>query len=277
MKLKTSSILIAVILAFAGSLAYAQNFKGRDNVKILIGKPESSIRAGETLQYSVEWLGIPVGSIVLRNEGMVNIDGHDCYHLTAASYPNSFIRKLYDVEYKIHSYWDVRLLVSRRFVKIRRMNKKLNYVVINFFPEKRKVVYKSWGNTDFVNFSNLRDAIVIEPTSEIPEKTQDLLSSFYYFRLSNIEKGGSYPVNIYYCEGNWPIQMKVEDTLVREMRKTGTFEAIDVLIASSLNEYIIGRHKFSVYLTADSRRIPIEFKVGTALGYIHGVIQELPK
>jgi hypothetical protein len=254
----------------------AQDFKGQEK-EILIRPPEKSLKTRETLEYSVEWLGVPVGTIILRNEGIAKLDNHPCYHLSAQSYPNSFIRQLYDLEYKVHSYLDTRTLETRRFIKIRRMNKKFNYVVINFFPEKDKVVYKSWGTTDFVNFSKRREEIAVAPTSVIPDGTQDLLSSFYYFRLLKVGRDEAYPVNIYYNQANWPIQMKVENAFLREVRKLGSIEAVNVLIVSGLNDYILGKRKFSVCLSADSRRIPLEFKVGTAMGYIHGLLKELPK
>jgi hypothetical protein len=71
--------------------------------------------------------------------------------------------------------------------------------------------------------------------------------------------------------------MNVEELFPKEVRKKGTFETAAVSITSGLNEYILGKHKFLVYLTVDPRRIPLEFKVGTAMGNIRGIIQKIPE
>jgi len=44
-----------------------------------------------------------------------------------------------------------------------------------------------------------------------------------------------------------------------------------------LNNYILGKRRLIVYLTTDSRRIPMEFKLETALGPISARIQNPPK
>jgi len=272
-------IILLLALAFFSVVcaAQAQNFKGKSQKEIIAAQPQGSLKVGEILEYSVEWIGIPVGKIILKTEEIVTIDNRKCYHISAISFPNSFLRHLYDLEYKVDTYVDVQTLYPRRFIKTRRINKKFNYVVIDFYQKEKKAVYRVWGTSDFLNISRRRQTVKIKPTSYIPEGTQDLLSSFYYFRLLKINKDESYPINVYYNEANWQISMQVEKVFLRELYKKGTFETISVSITSGLNDFILGRRKFLVYLTADSRRIPLEFKVGTAMGSIRGVIQELPK
>lgn len=46
---------------------------------------------------------------------------------------------------------------------------------------------------------------------------------------------------------------------------------------SELSEFILGKSKMVVYFTADSRRIPIEFKFGTGIGSVQGKIKSIPK
>jgi hypothetical protein len=272
---------IGLLLVFsffsAVCLAQAQNFKGKPPKEIIAAQPQDSLKAGETLEYSVEWLGIPVGKIILKTEEIIAIDNRKCYHVSATSFPNSFLRRLCDLEYKVDTYIDVETLYPRRFMKTRRINQKFNYVVIDFYQQQKKAEYKSWGSADVITISRNRPAITVKPTFDIPEGTQDLLSCFYYFRLLKIGNGRSYPINVYYDRANWQISMNVEELFLRELRKKGTFETVVVSITSGLNDYILGKHKFRVYLTADSRRIPLEFKVGTTVGSIRGIIQKIPE
>lgn len=277
MILKKVCILIILIISI-GSSAYAQNFKAKSE-NITIADPEKGFKVGETLAYSVEWLGIPVGKILLKVEGITIINNHGCYHISAEAMPNKFFRHFYDLEYKVHSYIDKESFLPIRFEKIRRLNKETNYTTIDFDHQNNEARYKSVGSMAFMEISPVRQKLeTLNPTTtRIPQGTQDLFSSFYYFRILEIKGGQSYPVNIYYEQRNWPVKMKVENPFSREIRKAGSFGVVKLIPVSELNDYILGKRNFFVYLTADSRRIPLEFRLNTALGYIRGRLQNLPE
>ncbi len=63
---------------------------------------------------------------MLKVEGITTINNYECYHITAKVIPNRFFQHFYDLEYKVHSYIDKQLYYTRRFEKIRRMNKQYN-------------------------------------------------------------------------------------------------------------------------------------------------------
>ena len=270
-----AAALIFFMAAIPGS---AQDFKAKPPPELSIINPPAPLKAGETLEYSVEWLGIPVGRIILKSAGIVKVKGYTCYYVVARSFPNRFLRRLYDLEYKVYSFIDVRTLSSRRFVKIRRLNKKVNYVAIDFDIENNKASYRTWGTAHFVRLSKKRtEKQEPLPTPSISRGTQDLLSAFFYFRLIPMTQNHSYLISIYYNQANWPLTITTGVPFLREFRKKGIFPAIGISIASDLNEYVLGKHEFSLYLTIDPRRIPIEFKVGTSLGPIHGIIRNPPQ
>ena len=196
MILKKAVILIILILS-VGNPVYAQNFKGKpQNLTISVSAKELGI--GETLIYSLEWLGIPVGKIVLKVEGITMINNYECYHITAKAMPNRFFRRLYDLEYTVHTYIDKQFYYTRRFEKIRHMNKQYNRIVIDFDQEKHKASFFSEGSASFLKISPQRIKIESNAptTTEIPYGTQDLLSSFYCFRFLDIRQNTNYPVNI---------------------------------------------------------------------------------
>lgn len=274
----TLVIVLLLLVSAVGNAIYGQNFKG-DPQQISISEPQKGFKIGETLEYSIEWLGIPVGKIAMRVEGLTTINNYECYHIIAGVMPNKFFRHFYDLEYEVHSYIDRRSFVPIRFEKIRRLNKETNYVTIDFDHQKNEASYKSWGSGLFVKFSPVRDKLeVANPiTTKIPKGTQDLFSSFYYFRIVKIKEDQSYPVNIYYNQRNWPLVMQVDKPFLKEMRKQGAFAVVKLSPVSELNDYILGKRKFYVYVTVDSRRIPLEFRMNTAVGPIRGIIQNLPK
>jgi len=275
--LKKAAILIILIFN-VGNPVYAQNFKNQPQ-NIAISDPAKGLNIGETLGYSVEWLGIPVGKIVLKVEGITTINNYECYHITGTVMPNSFFRRLYDLEYTVHTYIDKKAYYTHRFEKVRRFNKQYNHIVIDFDQEKHRAKYFSEGVASHLNISPNRGIIQAKNpiTFVIPYGTQDLLSSFYYFRFQKIEEDKNYPVNIYYDQRNWQMDMKVGEPFLREIHKKGCFPVVKISPDSVLNNYVLGKRRLIVYLTTDSRRIPIEFKLETALGPISARIQNPPK
>lgn len=266
------------MLLTLGHPVSAQNFKDEPE-KISILEPKKGLTIGETLGYSVEWLGIPVGKIVLKVEGSQTVNNYECYHITARALPNRFFQRLYDLEYQVDSYIDKQSFLPVRFQKTRRLNKENNYLTIDFDWEKNEARYKSWGSGAFIKISPLRQKLEgIHPTTtRIPQGTQDLFSSFYYFRVLKIKEGQSYPVNIYYGQRNWPVNLKVDKPFLREIYKKGAFAVVKVYPVSELNDYILGKRNFWVYLTVDSRRLPLEFRLNSAVGPIRGIIQNIPE
>ncbi|HNX81458.1 MAG TPA: DUF3108 domain-containing protein [Candidatus Omnitrophota bacterium] len=267
-----------IVCAAIVNAAYAQNFKATANDEAIIpfSDPQGTITTGETLSYIVEWLGVPVGHVIFTSEKQEVINGYACYHVVARSFPNRYLRKIYDLEYTVHTYIDVQALSPRRFIKIRRFDQKTNTVQVDFDLEKGEAVSSSLGDAGFVNVSKRRDEIKTETSNKFPPHTQDLLSFFYYFRLTKIEPDTLYPLNVYYNQSNWLLQIRSGRPFYRELHGKGRFPVSIVSIGSSLNDYILGKEKFCVTLMTDARRIPIEFKFGTALGPIRAIIREVP-
>lgn len=271
--------IILLIAVFSGlnTFIYAENFMNKKE-KIVISAPEKTLKIGEKLQYSIEWLGIPVGKIILEVEGMEKIEGIECYHVSGRAIPNNYLSKIYDMEYRVHTYIDKDNFCTIRFQKIRRVRDKFNYVCIDFDRENKKARYKTTGSQDQFEISSLRDEVGAKTatTLNILDDTQDLFSSVYYLRLLEIKEGQTYPVNIYYDQRNWLVHMKTGKLFFRDIRHKGTFAVFEASLDSDIGKFILGKSKMVVYFTVDSRRIPVEFKFGTSVGRVRGVIQEIP-
>jgi len=272
--------IIICIMLFVNfySILYAQNFKGHVE-KFFIQEPNQSLRVGETLKFKAEWLGVPVGYVVLKVVEIVKINNRDCYHITAEAMPNRYLRRIVDLEYKVHTYIDTQSLYPLRFEKIRRMKNEYNHVVIDFDQEKHEAIYKDEGSAGTKIISPVQGEITVNkpPTNKIENETQDLLSSFYYFRLLKIKENSLHSMNIYYGRRNWKIDFKVEEPFSRDLYRKGTFTVFKVTPSSELNNFILGKRNFSIFFTADSYRIPIEFRFSTGIGAIRCLIQEIPR
>ena len=227
----------------------------------------------------MQWLGIPVGKIILKVAGIEDILGTPCYHITAEAAPNKFFASFYDVEYTVHTYMDRSTFFPVRFEKARRIKDKSTYVRIDFDRRLRKAEYNEKGDAPFVHISDLRDKMEAEkPTSsQILHEAQDLFSSFYYLRLLKLKVDESYTINIYYAQRSWPVQIKIGIPFLKEFHKKPSKVLFPAYMTSQLNDFILGKRSIVVYFTADARRIPIEFQMGTGIGALHGFIQNLPE
>jgi hypothetical protein len=276
--MRKKQFLLAVLFLSLSYAAYAQNFKG-ETQKLSILEPGHGLRAGEALEYSVEWLGIPVGKAILKVNGIAKINNHDCYQVTAQAIPNKFLKRFINLEYEVHTYIDTQYFYTRRFEKTRSLNNKTAFVAIDFDQEKNEATYKAGGSAKSIIISPVREQIKAktQATNKIPKGAQDLLSAFYYLRLAKINENGDYSLNIYYDQRNWQVNFKVEKPFLKDIYKKGSFSIFKVSPDSGLNDFILGRRKFTVYFTADSRRIPLEFRFDTGVGLIRGIIRDIPQ
>ena len=261
------------------TLLYAQNFKGHEK-KITIEPASHTLQIGETLEYSIEWLGIPSGKVTMTVAGIEKVDGFDCYHIVCKAMPNKFFRMFYDTEYKLDSYIDTKELYSRRFEKVRRLNDLTLYETTTYDQEKHEARYTSYspkGPVDTVTFLSKQKTKVgnTTTTKQILENTQDLLSTFYYFRLHPINEGQEYVINVEYGEP-YPLTVKAGKPFWKDMRKKGTFPVFEIFLDSKLIPDILGKRKISVYMTADGRRVPLLFSLQTNIGAIQGMLQNPP-
>jgi hypothetical protein len=272
--MKRTVVLMIAGVIFCAPCVFAQNF-AQPKKKVILVPAQEKLEIGETLEYATEWLGLPVGKAVLTVVGIEKINNHDCYHITAEAMPNDFLRRFINLQYKVDTFIDVRLLCSRRFQKLRRMNDATNHVSIDFDQENGTAQYTSEGGAEAIVLSqDMRDMYdKIPVTNQIPYKTQDLVSAFYHFRLLSIKENTDYAINIYYSERNWKTNFKIGAPYAQDFRKKGTLNVFTVKVSSELNDFIIGKRGFTVYFSDEPRRIPVEFVFNTAVGHIRCLLR----
>jgi len=273
-------LVLSLIFNFSG-LLYAQNFKGKIQ-KLTISPSQHKLTLGEKLEYSIEWMGFPAGKIILSVEDKEIIDGRECYHVCARAKPNSFFRTFYDVEYRVDSYIDTKDFSSCRFEKLRRKNKIFNYYVIQFDRNNNLATYSFCspkGPMENINFSSVGKALLANNrrTAKTTPLSQDALSTLFYFRLIDIKENTVYPLNIFFDEKDWPVNIKVGKLFLKEIRKKGAFTVFKSSAKAGLLNFIGGAGKRVVYFTADAKRIPIQFSTNTRFGPVKGIIQNIPK
>jgi hypothetical protein len=258
--------IILTILFNLNPLAQAQNFAHPANKSGCKAIPPA-IRnpiLGEKLIYSLEWLGIPVGTLSLEVKDKVLINDQECIHVVGKISLNRLFSKIRNVNYEVDTYIDTDDLFSRRFRKRRWADDQFSDVVIDFHPTKNRAIYQ-----DKVNKTTI--------PLELSEDTHDLLSNLYYLRLMKLELGKTYDLKILYGTQFWNVQIRVLDIENLEFYQLGNFDTFKVQIDTGLSKVILGKRHLTVFFTLDSRRLPLRFFVHSPIGPLRGQISNLPQ
>jgi len=227
-------------------------------------------------------LGIPVGSVVFKVEGIEEIKGHRCYHLSVRTFPNKFFKKFYDVEYRLSSYLEVDSSRSRQYIKYRRLGNKFLKTVIDLDQDKKMAISTFFVPKDKLQIEDcfLKDINWVYQGSyqaKIPVNISDLVSCLYSFRLANIQGGGSYKANIFYSLMVWHIEMKLSKPFIKDIHKKGSFCVFSLFPYSRLAHWILGKHELRAYFTCDSKRLPILMEFKTNIGPFRAILKDLPR
>ncbi|MCX5712592.1 MAG: DUF3108 domain-containing protein [Candidatus Omnitrophica bacterium] len=271
---------IAAILFFMFSVnLWAQNFKSFDCSDPIIEKPDKKLSINENLDYSLEWLGIPVGKINLHIEGEIMISGREYYLIAAKALPNSFFKKFYDFEYNVSTLVDTQTFLTRRFEKTRRIGKDSVREIIDFDRASNIVHYKVENAAPKLqlSFDRVKMEQDIPQTYELVPNAQDLFSALYYFRVTEVKPDSQVKLDVYYALRNWKVDAYIGKARMVALRKKGTRPVFNVRLSSQLNRFVFGKEDMDVTFTADSRRIPVYFKFGSGIGTFRGVLEEFPK
>ncbi|MFH1397938.1 MAG: DUF3108 domain-containing protein [Candidatus Omnitrophota bacterium] len=272
-------VLPVAVFLFSAIFIYslrAQNFAKKPQEKISLSEPQKSLVKGETLEYSVEWLGIPSGVIIFNVVGTFNYKGRECYYLKFWARLNNFFARFYDVEYNIESFVDVEHFYPYYYIKRSRYRNKLCVETIEFDRLANTAKTTIDGITEDLINSSLKNKVKQPRTSLINEKSLDPLSAIYFLRLQDIALNQETGFFIYHDRSNWQVSVKSDAPYLRDLRRIGTLAIIELTPQSSLTGFVFGKNNANIYLTPDSRRIPVEFSANTAIGFIRARIKKIP-
>ena len=253
----------AIIIAF---LCLAQCASARSAVspadQIAISAPEKKLPERERLVFRVKWLGINVGEITAKINGIKKINGRDAYELEAVARTNGFCSAIYPVNDRYVSYMDTEKLYTLRHEVYR-----------------REGCYKKDAITDFdqaagkAYFRNLLDGS--KKTVDIPEGAQDALSVGYYFRMVPVELGRKVGFKVYNNEQVYDLFGVADNKKFVRVPRLGRRAAFHLQPYALLAGDIVEKGRASGYFSCDSRRVPLLVSVrGPVFTEVTGYLAE---
>lgn len=210
---------------------------------------DEPFKAGEKIAYTLRYLGLPAGKVVIRVEEMKRYKDRPVYHLLAWGRTSDFVSLFFEIEGSLHSYMDVDRLHS-----------------LYFKEESQARGHRKNKKEVFYNQKDLYLTIEGEKIRILPD-TQDPLSALYLIRLLDIDKlKEGYEINIKSRKRDrfLYVQLKGREELKTPFGRIKTIKLYFHLKPVKATT----RHEVSgtIWFTDNKKRIPILVKADTKAG-----------
>jgi len=254
---RAASALLALVLAGPLAASIAANVLpnlGREELpKDKIAPVPFSV--GETLVYTISWLKIEGGEMTLATTRESSPDGVPVHRIRLSAVSNDYVSRFYPVDTHYETWVDARDFSPVRFEKHAREGRYVSDEVEEFDLSRRVAVW--------------RDDKEIRGTGPIPERFQDVISSFYFMRTVPLVPGEETRVDLY---SRGKLYRLVVAVLGREKVETelGVFDAIKVQprMHESAGSEDRNKGKLFLWFSDDARRLPVMARTILPIGSV---------
>lgn len=221
-----------------------------------------ALKPGEILTYDISWSKIVrAGTAVMEiKEGTLS-DGKRVLRFITTTHSEGLVDSFYRVNDRLVSVFDPGTMQSLTFSLNESHGKK---------ERRRELVFDHVTKTVI---STLND----DPPEKltIADQTQDALSSLYYLRTrQDFIVGKAITIQVHDSGKNWSVEVQ---TLGREKVKTpaGKFATIKVRTFPKYEGVFMNKGEIFIWLTDDSRRVPVLMKSTIAIGSIVSTLTKM--
>src|ERR1700690_1361534 len=221
-----------------------------------------ALQPGETLTYDIPWSNIgTAGTATMETKEGTLPDGKQVLMFIVTTHSAGLVDTFYRVNDKLESVFDPGIMQSLKFSLDETHGKR---------KRSRKLVFNHANKTAI---SRVND----DPpeTLAIPDKTQDALSSLYYLRTrDDFIVGKPIIIQVHDSGKNWSVEVQ---TVGREKVTTpaGKFATIKVRTFPKYEGVFMNKGEIFIWLTDDSRKIPVLMKSTIAIGSIVSTLTKM--
>ena len=211
-------------------------------------------QVGEELHFSLNWMGLPLGTATLAVPERLQYRDRSVLHLVATVRTRYLLSLFYPVMDRIDVHVDPDGWLPWWYHFSQRERGKAGEKEIVFDPHNGVATYRE-GDGE-------RNALTFKTGALDP------LSPLYYFRCQKIGVGSSVSVNVFDGKKHNQVELKVIRT-ERILTLWGEWETFVVKPELEDSDGISGLYEgMRVWLTTGPGRVPVKVKVGTSLGSI---------
>lgn len=213
--------------------------------------------SGETLVYTIAWLKIEGGEMTLRTARETTSDGVPVHRISLIATSNDYVSKFYPVRDLYETWVDARDFQPLRFEKHAREGRYESDEVEEFDLARR---IGSWR----------------EDRTPLPERVQDIISSFYFLRAQPLAIGRDVRVDMFSRGKVYKLKAAV---LEKEKVETeaGVFDAFKLQPQLRENETDEDRNRGKLFLwfSDDERRLPVMARTVMPIGSVTARLRKI--
>ena len=229
-------------------------FDDRDRESAGGRQPITNLIAGEKLTYDASWIGIPVGKLILENQGLEVVAGQETYHLSFTTISNDFLSNFFKIEDTVHTWISRQEGYPLRFEKVVREGKYSKHEVIEYDWESMTATYRRKDKED-------REPQIMP----ILDGAQDVFSMIYWLRRQPIGLGRLLSLSVNADKKNWDVVVEVVEKGLFETGPTGLVPAFAMAPRAFHHGQPLQKGNLVAWVTTDQRRIPLAFEVETPI------------
>lgn len=205
-----------------------------------------------------------VGYATIEVAGQEEVNGRMAYHIIARSNSYPFFDNIYKVRNIDESWMDVEGMCSLKYQKTQREG---GY-------SRDELIFFDHANRKFNMIERMKGKQPVSKTGDIPAFVQDIISALYYVRLQQMDSCGEFFVDAHTGDKNYPLKVVVYGK-ERVKVPAGRYECFHVepFVAQDTGIFR-AKGRLWIWLTADSRRIPVLMKSKIFVGYITAELVE---
>jgi len=160
----------------------------------------------------------------------------------------------------MESIWRKRDLVTLRFTKKLREGSYRQHRIHLYYPQQNFTIY-----------TKIKRKKTTEKRMEIPDKTQDIFSAFYYYRLQNFVVGDTLTINVTADGRNYPAKV-VAHRIEKIETIFGDTECIVVEPILEGDAIFKQTGEIYIWLTNDEYKIPVFLSSKIIFGHFKAIL-----
>jgi len=229
--------------------------------------------------YQVEWNppwylffvpAMEAGTVELSISGKFDYQDKKAVKLVFAAQSSGTLAKLFG--YKIDDYYetftDPENFCSYKVIKREREGQRKRDIEIVYMKESRRLHIKDYDVS--VNPPLLKKDRFVE---DVPACVQDYVSALYSLRQKKLETGAV----VHSIVGEYEEYKDLEARMEQRERvdaPAGRYDTYRINVLALTGGLFRGGGQFKVWMTADERRIPVQFEVRAAIGKVTGKLKK---
>ncbi len=224
----------------------------------------AAVTPGEKLTFNVKYAGISAGKADITFSESTLQDTIPVFEIVSKARTNSFFDTFYKVRDEITSVWDARTQVTHKFSKNLHEGSYRQLRIHFYYPEQGFTIYNRY---DF------KKQTMKEQRMEMPEDTQDILSSLYWVRMKDFVPGDTLYVNVVADGRSYRATVQVHKY---ETIDTMFGEKQCILIEPLLEGDAIFKQsgRIEIWLTDDAFKIPVQVRSKIGMWNFYAILED---